>query len=96
MTENFAKTVNRLSRAKNFEDGAFCLITAHANEGTHTVEQKNINSGVLNGIDRAVKNYLDMLDDNNARKFRDMLITTIIQDEKRRFQSENMERIEKQ
>lgn len=90
MTEDFAKTVNRLSRARNFEDGAFCLITAHANENTHTVEQKNINSGVLNGISNAVKNYLDKLDNNAARTFRNMLKETIIKDEERRFQIKDM------
>ncbi|NDO18789.1 hypothetical protein FMM68_03860 [Lachnospiraceae bacterium MD329] len=90
MTEDFAKTVNRLSRARNFEDGAFCLITAHANENTHTVEQKNINSGVLNGINNAVKNYMDKLDNNAARTFRNMLKETIIKDEERRFQIKDM------
>lgn len=95
MTEDFAEIVNRLARARNFEDGAFCLITAHANEDTHTVEQKYINSGVLNGINHAVKNYLEKLDDNNARVFKDMLKKTIIEDEERRFQNKDMEEITK-
>lgn len=91
MTEEFAKMVNRLARANNFEDGAFCLITAHFNENTYYIQQKGINAGVLSGINTAIRDYLNTLDDNVAIMFRGMLKKTISEDEERRFQNKKWE-----
>ncbi len=85
MTEEFAKIVNRLARAKNFDDGSYLLITQKGEESI-IVEMKGSHSAILSGIGGTLKQILNISDDKEGQTIREWLREIIIEDEQQRFQ----------
>lgn len=85
MTDEFAKTVNKLARARNFEDGSYLLLTKNGDEN-YVAEMKGAMATIVCGIGGVVKNILESSDDNEARAICEHLKKIIIADEERRFQ----------
>lgn len=86
MTEEFAKIVNRLARARNFEDGSFCLITSEPNADNVMVEMKGKHSALVQGIGSTLKQILSSIDDKEAVTVREFITNILIKDEQKRFQ----------
>lgn len=86
MAKEFQETVNRLARARNFEGGAYCLITAITGEDTHHIDIHGVNNGILCGINSVLNRCLKLMPDNAAKLFREDIKQTLIEDEQRRFQ----------
>lgn len=91
MTKEFAEIVNRLARARNFEDGSFILVTSEPDSEDIRLEVKGSYSVLLPAICDILKEILsDAEDDKAASIIREHIKEVIIEDEQRRFQNGNL------
>lgn len=91
MTEEFAKTVNRIARAKNFEGGTYLLITKHHDEDDIHTEGKGNDTVVLLGIASYIKFLMKENTAEQNRNILDFLKLIIINEEERLFQEKEIE-----
>lgn len=91
MTEEFAEIVNRLAKARNFEDGAFLLITKGGGDETIKIESKGSTYDVLYGVSAYLDKLLSKMTGTEAEATRQLLKNVIIRDEQRRFQCDTEE-----
>ena len=87
MTNEFAVIVNRLARAKNFEDGSFCLITSDPDSDKVVVELKGEHKHLIQGIGSTLKHILTQVNDKDAEIIKKFITDIITEDEKLRFKS---------
>lgn len=88
MTEEFAEIVNRLAKARNFPEGAYCLITVLQDEDDAVMQIKGPAEFILPGIKMAIEEILEKSRDDAARSVREYIKDILIKDEERRFQKE--------
>ena len=82
---NFREQVSRFTRARNFNGGAYVLVTALENEDFIRTEVKGDADSVVRGICAAIDMELLSLDDESAIVARERIKQAIIADEQRRF-----------
>lgn len=86
MTRAFNKTLDRLARAWNYNDGSYLLIT-QCGDDDGVVQSGGDSGEIVNGIITALKlQILPNVDDDEARDICDWLKSFIVEDEERRFQ----------
>ena len=82
---NFREQVSRFTRARNFNGGAYVLVTALENEDFIRTEVKGDADSIVRGICAAIDLELLSLDDESAVIARERIKQAIIVDEQRRF-----------
>lgn len=78
MTGGFAEIIKRLARARDFEDGAFLLITSEPNSKTFTVEMKGWYSPIAEGYIKTLEKILSELNNEDASRVREAVIKTLL------------------
>lgn len=73
------------AKAELSKDGAYCAITSLQRESIHYIAQKGINAGVLSGIETALKQYLEALNNDGAKLYREEIMKVLAEDEQRRL-----------
>lgn len=91
MTEEFAKMVNRLARAKNFEGGSYLLITNHHDEEHIRIQSKGNDAVNMLGIVGYIKAFMQDSTMEERQEVLDILKTLIVQEEEKLFQEEEIE-----
>ena len=89
MTEEFAEIVNRLARARNFEEGSFLLITSEPEMNKVIVEMKGKAAEIISGIGSTLERILESINDDDALVVRNFITTILLKDEQTRYQSKH-------
>ena len=86
MTEEFAERVNRLARARNFEEGAYLLITSEPESDKPIVEMKGKEAAIISGIGSTLEHILESINNDAALAVRNFITTILLEDEQKRYQ----------
>jgi len=93
MTKEFEEIVNRLARARNFEDGSYILVTSEPDSEDIKIEAKGNYDVFVPAICDILNEILSKAKDNKAALIvREKVKKVIIEDEQRRFQNNNSKR----
>lgn len=82
---NFREQVSRFTQARNFNGGAYVLVTVLENEDFIRTEVKGDADSIVRGICAAIDLELSALDNESAIIARERIKQAIIADEQRRF-----------
>lgn len=91
MTEEFAKTVNRLARARNFEGGTYLLITKQHDEDDIDITAKGNEMINMLGIVGYIRSFMQESTTEKRQEVLDILKKVIIREEERLFQEKEIE-----
>ena len=86
MTQEFAEVVNRLARAKNFEEGSYLLITFEPENTQVVSEFKGNHAPLISGMGGCLQRILPYLDDEEAKCVKEVFLNIFKDDEKHRFE----------
>lgn len=91
MTDEFRELTSRLARAKNFDGGAYILITLHPDEKDIKVDMKGSGYILLTGLIGALSSLLDDADVKTQQDTCEALVKLVSDNQTKRFQNTEME-----